>query len=121
MSAKSEKALAELRAFGLSYPGAHLKSPWPNHADLAVDDKTFAYLPAEAGPFSISCRLPHSSAQALELPFCEPTGYGLGKWGWVTATIEKGTIPVDLFKDWIDESYRKQAKVKRLRELDAGE
>lgn len=120
MSARAKKALDELRTFGLSYPEAHLKSPWPNHADLALDDKTFAYLPPEPKPFSISCRLPHSSRQALELPFCEPTGYGLGKWGWVTATIEKGPIPVDLFQDWIDESYRTQAKAKRLRELDPG-
>ena len=25
-----------LRAVGLTYPEAHLKSPWPGHADLAV-------------------------------------------------------------------------------------
>ena len=48
--------------------------------------------------------------------------YGLGKWGWVTATIEDGDgleIPVELFEAWIDESYRKQAPKKLLRELEA--
>ena len=39
--------LEELRAFGLAYPGAHVKSPWPGHMDLAVKDKTFAYLSVE--------------------------------------------------------------------------
>lgn len=113
------KAVEALRAYGLHYPGAHLKSPWPNHADLAVNDKTFAYLPKDGSPFSISCKLPHSHEEALKLPYCTPTGYGLGKWGWVTATIETGTIPVDQFKEWIDESYRAQAPKKFLKELDA--
>ena len=47
MGRKSEAILAELRAWGLSLPGAHGKSPWPEHDDLAVRDKTFAYLPAK--------------------------------------------------------------------------
>ena len=59
-------AIEELRAFGLEYPGAHLKSPWPDHKDLAVNDKTFAYLSASTDdPFGISCKLPESSAVAL--------------------------------------------------------
>jgi len=119
MSKKSDAIADHLREFGLSYPGAHIKSPWPNHKDLAVNDKTFAYLSVHGMPFSISCKLEYSSAEALDLPFTTPTGYGLGKWGWVTAVIEKGDIPVDLFKDWIDESYRAQAPKKLLRELDA--
>ena len=40
--ASSDAALEELRAFGLAYPGVHTKSPWPDHLDLAVKDKTFA-------------------------------------------------------------------------------
>jgi len=40
----SDPVLKELRAYGLAFPGAHTKSPWPGHLDLAVNDKTFAYL-----------------------------------------------------------------------------
>src|SRR5688500_2933690 len=110
---RSDAALLELRAFGLAYPGAHTKSPWPGHLDLAVNDKTFAYLSLEGEPFSISCKLPHSSAMALMLPFTQPTGYGLGKSGWVSAQFAAGeTPPVELFKAWIDESYRAQAPKK---------
>jgi predicted DNA-binding protein (MmcQ/YjbR family) len=119
MTKKTDRALAELREFGLAYPGAELKSPWPTHLDLAVNGKTFAYLPVDGAPFSISCKLPLSAAEALEFEHCEPTGYGLGKWGWVTANIPKGDLPLDLFKDWIDESYRAQAPKKLLRQLDA--
>jgi predicted DNA-binding protein (MmcQ/YjbR family) len=112
-SGGSRDPMAELRAFGLTYPGAHTKSPWPGHLDLAVKDKTFAYLSAPGDPFKISCKLPHSSEEALTLPFASPTPYGLGKSGWVTAELSEGAIPVELFKAWIDESYRAQAP-KRL-------
>lgn len=87
----STKGLAaELRAFGLTYPGAHLKSPSPDHLDLAVNDKTFAYLSLDGEPFSISCKLPHSNEMARMLPFVQPAGYGLGRSGWVTATPPDG-------------------------------
>lgn len=112
-------ALQELRAFGLAYPGSHTKSPWPGHLDLAVKDKTFAYLSIEGQPFSISCKLPQSAASALMLPFTTPTGYGLGKSGWVSATFPDGDIPVDMLKEWIDESYRAQAPKKLVASLPA--
>jgi predicted DNA-binding protein (MmcQ/YjbR family) len=101
---------AELRAFGLRYPGAHTKSPWPGHLDLAVKDKTFAYLSVAGEPLKVSCKLPHSAEAALSLPFTEPTPYGLGKSGWVTAHFPDGMpVPVELLRAWIDESYRAQA------------
>jgi len=110
----SDAALRELRAFGLTYPQARTRSPWPGHLDLAVNDKTFAFLSSDGEPFGISCKLPHSSAMALNLPGTQPTPYGLGKSGWVSATPPADEpIPVDLFKAWIDESYRAQAP-KRL-------
>jgi predicted DNA-binding protein (MmcQ/YjbR family) len=114
----SDAVLKELRAFGLAYPGAHTKSPWPGHMDLAVKDKTFAYLSIEGEPFSISCKLPHSCSAALMLPFTSPTEYGLGKSGWVTAKFpESEPLPVDVLKDWIDESYRAQAPKKLVASL----
>jgi hypothetical protein len=79
-----------------------------------VNDKTYAYLSLEGEPFSISCKLPQSATAALMLPFTKPTAYGLGKSGWVTAEFPEGQAPpVDLLKEWIDESYRAQAP-KRL-------
>ena len=118
---KTDAVLKELRAFGLAYPGAHTKSPWPGHLDLAVNDKTFAYLSLEGEPLGISCKLPHSAAMALALPFCKPTGYGLGKSGWVSAQFgADDDLPVDMLKAWIDESYRAQAPRKLVASLDGG-
>jgi predicted DNA-binding protein (MmcQ/YjbR family) len=116
----TDAVLKELREFGLAYPGAHTKSPWPGHLDLAVKDKTFAYLSVEGEPLKISCKLPHSNNAALTLPFATPTGYGLGKSGWVTAQFPKGQMPPkDLLKEWIDESYRAQAPKKLVASLAA--
>jgi predicted DNA-binding protein (MmcQ/YjbR family) len=120
MSKRSRDAddaiLGKLRAFGLAYPGAHAKSPWPGHDDLAVNNKTFAYLSAEGDPFSISVKLPYTGYEALKLPFAKPTGYGLGKSGWVTVEPGPGQMPsFDLLKSWIDESYRAQAPKKLAR------
>jgi predicted DNA-binding protein (MmcQ/YjbR family) len=110
MSQTTDALVRELRAFGLTFPGAHSKAPWPGHDDLAVRDKTFAYLPADGEPFSLSCKLPYTGTEALELPFANPTGYGLGRSGWVTFTPAEDEIPsIEQLKDWIDESYRAQA------------
>jgi predicted DNA-binding protein (MmcQ/YjbR family) len=113
----TDAVLHELRAYGLAYPGTHTKSPWPGHLDLAVKDKTFAYLSIEGEPFSISCKLPHSSAVALMLPFCKPTAYGLGKSGWVSASFADHAPPVEMLKAWIDESYRAQAPKSLVKSL----
>jgi hypothetical protein len=122
MPRANDRVLKELRAFGLAYPGAHTKSPWPGHMDLAVNDKTFAYLSVEGEPFAISCKLPKSSGVALMLPFVTPTQYGLGKSGWVTAKPPVNEpLPVGLFKQWIDESYRAQAPKKLLAQLATAE
>ncbi len=117
----TDAVLKELRTFGLGYPGTHLKSPWPGHLDLAVNDKTFAYLSIEGEPFHISCKLPKSAHMALMLPHTQPTPYGLGKSGWVSAEFPDGKLPFDMLKAWIEESYRAQAPKKLIKQLDGGE
>lgn len=114
MPKKQDTILNELRVFGLSYPGSHTKSPWPGHEDLAVNDKTFAYMSLQGEPFSVSVKLPYSGEEVRKLPFATPAGYGLGKSGWVTIEPEEPNMPsIRQFKSWLDESYRAQAP-KRL-------
>ena len=117
----SDAILAELKAWGLTLPGAHSKAPWPGHDDLAVNDKTFAYLSTPGEPFGVGCKLPKSAAVALMLPFCKPMAYGLGKSGWVSAQFpDDEPLNVDMIRAWIEESYRAQAPKKFVKELDAG-
>jgi predicted DNA-binding protein (MmcQ/YjbR family) len=121
MSATTDALAAELRAFGLGFPGAHRKAPWPEHDDLAVNDKTFAYLPAAgAERFTLSVKLPYTGEAVLDLPFATPTAYGLGRSGWVSLSPAEGEIPpLGQLKEWIEESYRAQAPKRLGRELDA--
>jgi predicted DNA-binding protein (MmcQ/YjbR family) len=112
-TSRTDAILTELRKFGLAYPGAGTKSPWPGHDDLAVKGKTFAYLSVAGEPFSISLKLPFTGEEALRLPFAKPTGYGLGKSGWVTFEPSAAEMPsMEQLKSWIDESYRAQAPKK---------
>jgi predicted DNA-binding protein (MmcQ/YjbR family) len=116
---KTDAILKKLRAFGLAYPGAHTKSPWPGHLDLAVNDKTFAYLSLEGEPLAISCKLPDSCEMALMLPNTKPTAYGLGRAGWVSVTFDDAKdVDVEMLESWIDESYRAQAPKRLVKELD---
>ena len=117
---REDALVAELRAWALTLPGAHRKAPWPEHDDVAVKDKTFAYLPAKGRPFSLSCKLPYTGYEALQLPFAQPTGYGLGKSGWVSFSPPEDQLP-DLaqLKSWVEESYRAQAPRRLVKELDA--
>ena len=119
MGGRGRQATERLRAWGLTLPGAHSKAPWEGHDDLAVNDKTFAYLSAD-DEFRLGVKLPYTSEVALGLPYAEPMGYGLGKWGWVSFKPGEDEIPpLEQLREWVEESYRAQAPRKLVKELDA--
>lgn len=110
----------QLKAFGLAFPGAHSKSPWPEHDDLAVKGKTFAFMRVAGEPLSITCKLPVTRVEVLKNAFAQPTGYGLGKSGWVSMKFDPAEQPpIDLLKRCILESYRAVAPKKLVAELEA--
>ena len=76
-----------LRGWALAYPDTTEEFPWGERA-IKVRGKVFLFLRAEGSTVSFSVKLPHSGAEALELPNVEPTHYGLGKHGWVTVTVD---------------------------------
>ena len=95
-----------LRAFGLSHPEAVEEFPW-GHSALKVRGKTFVFLNLDDEELSLSVKLPVSRDFALIFDFAEPTGYGLGRSGWITARFKDGEEPdMDLMRRWIRESYR---------------
>ena len=117
--ASSTKAL---RTFALSLPAAWEDYPWGERV-VKVGKKVFVFMgkPLEA-KFGLSVKLPKSKRQALAMDFTEPTGYGLGKSGWVSAVFTgKRSVPIDLLKQWIEESYRAVAPAHMVKELDARE
>ena len=121
MPASPDATLKALKTFGLSLPGTEPKSPWPGHDDVAVNNKTFAYLSVEGGGLTVSVKLPVSGKEVLQLAVAAPTGYGLGKSGWVTIAFPpKGEMPpLDTLKHWMLESYRAQAPKRLLKALEA--
>ena len=112
----------ELREYALSLPGATEDFPWGERV-AKVKGKVFVFLgadPVPGGPIGFSVKLPASGQDALDLPFTKPTGYGLGKSGWVSATFEtKDDPPLEILKGWIRESYRAVAPKKLVAELES--
>jgi len=108
-----------LQQFALGFPEAIEEAPW-GHRALKVRGKTFLFLVADSEGLSLSVKLPESGPQALMAPFSEPTGYGLGKSGWVTARFGSNeTPPLDDLRQWIRESYRAMAPKRLVKQLDA--
>ena len=110
----------ELRDYAMTYPETREDHPW-GHSVIKVKGKSFVFLGGDksAGELSVSLKLPNSRDIALDLPFTEPTGYGLGKSGWVTARFTKvADVPMDLLKTWIDESFRAIAPKKLVKALE---
>jgi len=101
-----------LRAHAMAKPEATEHFPWGERA-IKVKGKVFLFMYCDASKLSLSTKLPESNGVALMLPFAQPTGYGLGKAGWVSAAFEAGSNPpVELLCSWIDESYQAVAPAK---------
>jgi predicted DNA-binding protein (MmcQ/YjbR family) len=118
------RAETALRKFALEYPEATEEYPW-GHLAVKVKGKIFVTLSTgkSDGRFlTLSVKLPVSGKFALTLPFASPTGYGLGKSGWVTARFEaEDEVPIDRLREWIDESFRAVAPKKVLARLEESE
>jgi hypothetical protein len=66
-------------------------------------------------------KLPLSGRTALLFPFAEPTEYGLGKNGWVTAKFAAtAEVPIEMLLEWMDESFRAVAPKRVLARMEGG-
>jgi predicted DNA-binding protein (MmcQ/YjbR family) len=118
--ASAAQARKKLTAYALGFPEAYEDHPW-GEIVAKVNKKVFVFLGVpEKGKFGLSVKLPEAREFAMTFPFTEPTGYGLGKAGWVSASFGPGDdIPVDMLMDWIDESYRAVAPKRLSKQLDS--
>lgn len=112
-------AFAALRSIALAYPDTREDHPW-GHSAFKVKGKAFLFVSHEQEFLSLSLKLPESRHAAVRLPFASPTGYGLGKSGWVTAKFVKGKdeVPLEMIEEWIAESFRAIAPRRVLDKLD---
>ncbi|MEO6601682.1 MAG: MmcQ/YjbR family DNA-binding protein [Polyangiaceae bacterium] len=97
---------AKLLEFALGLPEAHEDFPWGERV-VKVNKKVFVFLGRDMDPhFGLGVKLPTSGKGALRMPFTEPTGYGLGKSGWVSAKLDdKSQASFEMLRDWVRESY----------------
>jgi predicted DNA-binding protein (MmcQ/YjbR family) len=115
----AQAAFDALRAHALSYPETHEDHPW-GETVVKVRGKVFVFFGRPPEGFGLSVKLPTSAPFAFDLPYCEPTGYGLGKAGWVTARFRsRDAVPVEMLRRWIDESYRAVAPKRLVAQLGA--
>ena len=88
-----------------------------------VRKKVFAFLDRDdvvGEHIRFSLKLPHSHEIALMLPCATPTGYGLGRSGWVSFSfIVADAPPLELIESWLEESFRAVAPKRVAKLLDA--
>ncbi|MFI1971192.1 dGTPase [Streptomyces cinnamoneus] len=118
------KARATVREFALSLPGAGEEFPWGDSAVVKVNKKIFVFLGeegnAENPAISLKLRDEEIHGHALAVPGAAPTGYGLGRSGWVTVPLTGADTPLEVLCDWVEESYRTVAPKRLVAQLDAG-
>lgn len=103
-----------LRKAALMYPDTAEDFPWDHHAYKVPNKKTFLFLTGQAdGGFNCSMELPFRNHEALQVRGAEPTGYGMGKSGWITFSFgPKSKPPLARLTDYLDESWRAVAPKK---------
>lgn len=117
-TSKIQAAELALRDIAMAYPEAHEDFPWGERA-IKIKGKVFVFLHASAEQLSLTTKLPASSEMALLLPNVSPTGYGLGKSGWVTAKFgPHDEAPLEMLREWVDESFRAVAPKKLVAAMD---
>lgn len=111
-----QQLAAQVRDFALGLPGAWEDFPWEGDRVAKVGKKVFAFFGDDRRldeRLGMSVKLPESGPGVLAMPFAVPTGYGLGKWGWVSVSCELDRpFPLELLQDWVLESYRAVAPKK---------
>jgi len=97
-----------LREAALAYPQTVEDLPWGHPAYKVAGKKAFLFVGGddESG-LTASMKLPFRQGEALQLKGAAPTGYGLGKSGWVTFVFKgKAKPPMAKLIDYLDESWR---------------
>jgi predicted DNA-binding protein (MmcQ/YjbR family) len=113
------RAVERIMKLALAYPEAWEDHPW-DETVAKVRKKVFVFTGFAEGVLWFTVKLPDSRDFALSFEWAEPTGYGLGRAGWVSCRLPSRTdVPMDLFEEWLDESYRAVAPKTLVKQLDA--
>jgi predicted DNA-binding protein (MmcQ/YjbR family) len=107
-----------LEEFALSFPEAWSDTPWDGDQVTKVRKKIFAFYGTAESP-GLTVKLPDSAEHALSFTGAEPTGYGLGRHGWVSIPIGGvAAQDAEVLYDFVEESYRAVAPKTLVKQLE---
>jgi predicted DNA-binding protein (MmcQ/YjbR family) len=110
MAVTRRRAAKTIRELALSLPEAYEDAPWGFPVFKVADNRMFAWL-HEDGPVEVTVKL---SAEEREIAFMHPwvrRASHVGRYGWVTATIEDADALATAL-EWLRESYYLKAPAK---------
>ena len=110
MAIPARRAIKTIRELALSLPEAYEDAPWGFPVFKVADNKMFAWL-NEADPPELTVKL---DAEEREIAFLHPwvrTASHVGRYGWVTATIDDREA-LETALEWLRESYYLKAPAK---------
>jgi predicted DNA-binding protein (MmcQ/YjbR family) len=99
-----------IRELALSLPETYEDAPWGFPVFKVADNRMFAWLQEDA-PVELTVKL---SAEEREIAYLHPwvrSASHVGRYGWITATIEDGDA-LDTALEWLRESYYLKAPTK---------
>ena len=107
-----------MRLHALSLPGAWEDFPWGERV-AKVGQKVFVFMGHDASEeLGFSVKIKVSAPAVLARGYASPTGYGLGKAGWVSVHLQAGGCPsMEEIRAWIDESYRAVAPKRMIAKM----
>jgi predicted DNA-binding protein (MmcQ/YjbR family) len=80
---------------------------WGDHPTFRVRGKSFVFCDADATHLTVKLSKAEAGAVVATDPRAEPAGYGLGRSGWISATLGQDVAPDswDEIEEWVRTSY----------------
>jgi predicted DNA-binding protein (MmcQ/YjbR family) len=107
--AKSRKNMQRLERIVAGLPEAVRVNveAWDGHPTFRVNNKNFVFSSEDADNLSVKLSKEEAAAVVATDPDVEPTGYGLGRHGWISVTVPPGTGDDRWaeIEEWIRTSY----------------
>ena len=113
MPISRRRAVRSIRDLALSFPEAYEDAPWGFPVFKVADNRLFALL-SDGDPAELTLKLSSEEREIAYLhPWVRRASY-VGRYGWVTATIEDADA-LQTALEWLRESYYLKAPA-RLRD-----
>ena len=81
---------------------------WGGEPTFRVNGKNFVFCDESAGHLTVKLSREEAAAVVATDPHVEPSGYGLGRHGWISVALERSPATDDrwtLVEEWVRTSY----------------